>query len=138
MSSSTTVYESLASQSGRPLVLETREVWSLQQSWREVYAAGLRDQTGRWTLRGYDWHVFSFGYHPCEEGNRAWRSYQTIDAPTYLVISGWIKETFGFRCTGKLPDLEIGVDAIVTADGFDWCMAFTHERGSHGPFFAIP
>jgi hypothetical protein len=55
-----------------------------------------------------------------------------------LVISGWIKETFGFRCRGKLPDLDIGVDAIVTAEALDWCMAFTHERGDHGPFFATP
>jgi hypothetical protein len=98
----------------------------------------LHDQTGKWTLREYDWHVFSFGYHPSEEGKRAWRSYQTLDVSTYLVLSGWIKETFGFGCSGRLPDLDIGIDAIVTTGAFDWCMVFTHERGHHGPFFARP
>ena len=51
--------------------LSRRAVWKAQAGWRAVYARACHRQTGAWTFRGYDWHVFSYGHCPHRSGAAA-------------------------------------------------------------------
>lgn len=118
--------------------LTTPEVWTWQQQWREVFARELHAATGKWVLRQYDWHVFSFGHHRHVAGNRARDTYRAIAPCSFLVLGADGRYTFGFRCDGKPPEWSVsGIDIVVAPPSMEWTMAFTHE-GQCGPYFAVP
>lgn len=120
-----------------PAVLSDKEVWEWQQRWRAVYAKELHAETGEWTLKGFDWHVFSFDKHKYMQGDQAWSQFRRLAPCNFLVLSAYIYDTFGFSCDGKPPDrLEAGWDILVAPPSMDWTMSFNHER--YGPYFAVP
>ncbi|MBI1187183.1 MAG: DUF4275 family protein [Alphaproteobacteria bacterium] len=125
---------------GRRDVLETRFRWQALQAWRHVYAARLHAGTGKWTWRGFDWHVFSYRYAPALHGERAAIAYAALDAPPAFFVCPQNDDARSpaFRIEGgTLPDLRpIRWDILVWSEDFDWTMAFTHEDGFCGPYFS--
>lgn len=96
-----------------------------QQKWRERFAAELFLDTGKWILRGLDWHVLA-GYDDVCVKERALERYTSIEEGPFLVVSRSSDKDFGFSCTGRPP--------IITIKGFNWTMAQTHSS-YYGPFF---
>jgi hypothetical protein len=131
------IFDILTAHSCAPVVLPDSEVWEWQQRWRALYARELHAETGKWTLNDFDWHVFSFDKHKHKQGDHAWSEFRRVPPCSFLVLSAYIHDTFGFTCDGKPPDrLEAGKDIIVAPPSLEWTMAFNHER--YGPYFAVP
>lgn len=118
--------------------LHRKELWSLQQAWRQVYAIKVKAETGKWIYRGVDWHTFSFGFAKCLEGNQAYREYEFLPPCGFLVIpDNPNTQNVGLLCRSKaMPDLREFGDVYVSDPQLDWTMVFTHEHGSCGPYFA--
>lgn len=115
--------------------LDRRAIWEWQQHWREIYARGLKDATGKWVPDGLDWHSFAGDYTESRSGFAAEREYMSVEPTDFIVVSGWSRKQFGFEATGQPPDLNLGVDVLVFPCTLEWTMAYTHED-DHGPFFA--
>ncbi|NVB81623.1 MAG: DUF4275 family protein [Kofleriaceae bacterium] len=138
MSHASKIHDVLVAGGCAPVELTDKEVWSWQKRWREVFARGLHAATGKWVLHEFDWHVFSYEHHPYVTGDRAWNAYRAIEPCSFIVISAYAHETFGFQCEGKPPErLKRDIDILVAPTTLDWTMAFTHE-GHCGPYFAEP
>ncbi len=116
--------------------LPSKQVWAWQTAWRQKFCRGLFEQTGHWTRGPFEWHVFSFGHHPCRSGAAALRAYRGLPPCEYLLLSAWSRRSFGYLCQGPLPALDLQLDLIVAPLTTAWTMAFTHEA-AHGPFFAV-
>ena len=108
-----------------------------QQRWRDVYAAELHAATGARVHLGFDWHVFSYGYIACAQGDDARAAFRRLEPGSFIVLSACDADCFGFACTGKPPErLDANIDVTISADSLDWTMAFTHEAPVFGPYFA--
>lgn len=79
------------------------------------------------------WHVFSSGRFPSERGAAAIAQYKLQSAHEYLVLSNDRKTAF---TTMALPESCSLTDVYVFPANLAWTMAFTHEDGWLGPFFA--
>jgi hypothetical protein len=131
------IFDILAAYGCAPTVLPDQEVWQWQQRWRAVYAKELHAETGKWTLSEFDWHVFSFGKHKHKQDDHAWSEYRRLAPCSFLVLSAYIHDTYGFSCSGRPTDrLEVGRDIVVAPPSMEWTMSFNHER--YGPYFAVP
>lgn len=120
-----------------PAALAGDDVLDWQMRWRYVYAREFYAETGKWVHGQFDWHVFSFGKHKAKEGDDAWAEYRRLEPCTFLVLSAYVHDSFGFKCEGKPPDrLKAGLDIIITSPSLEWTMSFNHEQ--YGPYFAVP
>jgi hypothetical protein len=105
--------------------------------WREMFAVELHAATGCWTHLGFDWHVFSYGYHSHVARDDAWAAFRRVEVGgAFVVLSACDHDFFGFACSGKPPDhWSSRVDVLFAAHSMSWTMAFTHEADC-GPYFA--
>ena len=122
--------------------LSKKELWLVQQNWRETYARRLHTETGKWLLRGFDWHVFSYGYCEYLKSKLAERALENELPATVLVFSdsgdthvfGWSGELAELR-TDRRDDIFVSShDIIIAAQDFRWTFVLTHEFG-RGPYF---
>jgi hypothetical protein len=79
------------------------------------------------------WHIFSSGRHPSEGGLAAKSSYEQQIAHEYVVLSN--DRTVVFT-TNQRPETCSLTDYYVFPPNLAWTMAFTHEEGWLGPYFA--
>jgi hypothetical protein len=119
--------------------LDRKERWQAMQCWREVFAASLHTNTGKWKLGQFEWTVFSAHHTRALSGGRAMEAYRSEQADSFMVVPE--DEILpAYECTGStLPDFNASVvDVYVWANDLSWTMAFTHEATSMeiGPFFA--
>jgi hypothetical protein len=105
------------------------EVSELVDQWLGVYA-----QNGFGSLsRQYLWHVFSSGSTPALEGPAALDRYEAQACAQYVVLANDRKSAF---LTETRPVRNVLQDWFVFPPNMAWTMAFTHEEGWIGPFFA--
>lgn len=81
----------------------------------------------------YLWHIFSGGRYPSESGAEALAEYKRHRAPEYVVFSNTRDVVFE---TNLLPQTCLLSDYYVYPRNLAWTMAFTHEDGWLGPYFA--
>ncbi len=81
----------------------------------------------------YLWHVFSYERHPSLSGQAAVQEYEKQGAPEYWIISNERDEGL---VTDILPASCSLRDWLVFPANLAWTMAFTHEDGWLGPYFA--
>lgn len=84
-------------------------------------------------LRQYLWHTFSYGNYPAITGAEADRLYATHQSREVLVLSS--DQRFALL-TNSLPTWCSRADYCVFPPDLAWTMAFTHEAGWLGPYFA--
>lgn len=83
--------------------------------------------------RGFLWHIFSAGRYPCVEREDARSLYRLQRAAEYMVL---LNDARTAVSTDALP-LEVPLaDYCVFPPNLAWTMAFTHEVGWLGPYFA--
>jgi hypothetical protein len=135
------VVEKLERSAAEYLVLDSGEEGALRKRWREIFAKPRFVTTGEWVREDFEWHNFSDGLTPALEGANAIEAYTALPAGAVWVLSdgyGW--DRFAVRATfdrTPLPTLECpGADVLVVDVDFQWTMAFTHEDGWYGPYFA--
>ena len=83
--------------------------------------------------RAYMWHVFSYERYPSLSGQAALKQYEQHEAPEFWVVSNERDEGF---VTDLLPLSCSLRDWVVFPANLAWTMAFTHEDGYLGPYFA--
>ena len=99
------------------------------ERWRGVYAAGERAPG----LAQYLWHTFSWGAYPSVSGAEAERLYSCHCYSDVIVLSNDRKTAFR---AASLPVSDRVIDFYVFPPDLAWTMAFTHEGGWLGPYFA--
>jgi hypothetical protein len=80
------------------------------------------------------WHIFSGGRYPFDEGELAKIKYEQHIAPEYVVMPN--ADTAAILTTGK-PAKGVTPDCYIFPINMAWTMAFTHEDGWLGPYFAL-
>lgn len=84
-------------------------------------------------MTDYLWHVFSYGSYPSVALQDALLAYASATSPEYVVLSNDGDEAF---ITDQRPTSCSFRDYYVFPKNLAWTMAFTHEDGWLGPFFA--
>jgi len=108
--------------------------------WDEIYCPLLKKQKNDIYYHQFKWHVFSYDKYTSLEGDKAISAYNNQTALEYYVVpqlNTWPKEV-GF-ITDELPSSELAKeqkDFYVFPKNMAWTMAFTHENGWLGPYFA--
>jgi len=105
---------------------ETKE-WEAR--WRAVYAAN-GDVPG---LGKYLWHTFSYAAYPSVSGNDAEQGYAEHRREEVIVLSNDRKTALR---VAEPPVSDWVMDFYVFPPDLTWTMAFTHEDGRLGPYFA--
>ncbi|MEO8389393.1 MAG: DUF4275 family protein [Polaromonas sp.] len=83
--------------------------------------------------KDYLWHIFSGGRYPSLSGAQAMAAYEKQVAAEYVVLSNDRETAFA---TNALPQSSSLTDYCVFPVNLAWTMAFTHEDGWLGPYFA--
>ena len=79
------------------------------------------------------WHLFSGGRYPSAEADAALAAYRAQIGSEFVVLSNDRNLAF---LTDKLPESCSLFDYYVFPPNLAWTMAFTHESGWLGPYFA--
>jgi hypothetical protein len=109
-------------------VLEKEKATSISKQWGNVF---LKNNQGVNT-RSYKWHIFSSGRYDALDGDAALNEYSKHIAARYYVMSN----DGDVLLTDLLPQELNYNDVYVFPENFAWTMAFTHEEGWLGPYFA--
>jgi hypothetical protein len=110
-------------------VLSAVEASALADAWLEVFAKHRRGAN----TKAYLWHTFSANRYPSITGKEALAQYEQQIASEYIVLSNERDLAF---VTDKRPTKSYLSDWYVFPVNFAWTMAFTHEDGWLGPYFA--
>jgi len=122
--------EALIVRPGRVLrTLSKAEAAALASAWLRVFRPQ-REGTG---VKHYLWHVFGKNGYESLCGEAALAAYARREAPEYLVLSN--DRCFAFA-TDQRPEKIDLPDCLVFPANLAWTMAFTHEDGWLGPYFA--
>src|SRR5262249_45829265 len=84
-------------------------------------------------LDAYMWHVFSAERYPSLAGPRALEAYGRQTGEEFIVLANDREQAFA---TDRLPTSSSLADYFVFPPNLAWTMAFTHEDGWLGPYFA--
>ncbi len=110
-------------------IFEEEEATRVIEDWLGVFA---RRRSGC-RIKDFKWHLFSGGIYEAVEGSKAEAAYRSHVAENYLVIDN---DESVVLLTDLRPD-EVGLsDYYVCPRNMAWTMAFTHEDGWLGPYFA--
>ena len=109
--------------------LSAPEAKELVERWLEVFG---KNRQGAHT-KAYLWHVFSFDRYPSVSKAEALTAYREQKACEFIVLSNDRDEAF---TTDVLPEKCSFSDFYVFPPNLAWTMAFTHEDGLLGPYFA--
>ena len=91
-----------------------------------------KDKQGA-NIKAYRWHIFSDERYPAVSGQSALDEYRRQRACEYIVLPNDGEPAI----ETDLPPLEFWLeDYLVFPRNMAWTMAFTHEDGWLGPYFA--
>ena len=109
--------------------LSEEEAAQLVKLWISTFRGGYKGLKDEQFL----WHIFSGGEYPASEGDAALKQYSAQIGTEFIVLSNDRKVAF---VTDQLPESVSLYDYYVFPPNFAWTMAFTHEAGWLGPYFA--
>lgn len=129
----------------------TDEARALLAEWRSVFARRLNRSTGDWVHLGVDWHVFSYEFARCVEGEEAVTMFErercagggfVVICDPNVRLSAYLEETGEIPRSAELEawnyDLGHYKDLYVCPRSLDWTFVLTHERDAgFGPYFAL-
>lgn len=110
-------------------VFSKAEAKAWEARWRAVYAA----QGEAPALGQYLWHTFSHGAYPSASGEDAEQLYAQHRNEEVVVLSNDRKTALRVAVP---PVSDWIIDFYVFSSDLTWTMAFTHEDGWLGPYFA--
>lgn len=105
------------------------EALELTDQWVSVYAQYAQGAN----LKAYLWHTFSFGAYPSVCKREAQLLYEQQVATELVVLSNDRRSAL---LTDALPTQCDVTDYLVFPTSLAWTIAFTHEDGWLGPYFA--
>jgi hypothetical protein len=121
----------------RPLIAPGNVLRQFSEAEASVLAAGWLAIYGKnrhgANTKAYLWHVFSGARYPSASGADAVEQYKQQVGREFVVLSNDRKLAF---LTERLPEASSLADYYVFPPNLAWTMAFTHEDGWLGPYFA--
>lgn len=113
---------------------------AIMGEWDDAYCPLTKSERESLILNQFRWHVFSSGAYPSLSGNEAIDEYVKHVARSYYVIpeTTCLPQEVSFE-VDQLPATELVKtlrDFYVFPKNLAWTMAFTHEHGWIGSFFA--
>ncbi len=105
------------------------EATRFANEWRAVFGANKQGIN----THAFLWHVFSADCYPCMRGDAAIEEYKRQSGVEFVVLAN--DSTIAFL-TDMLPESSSLSDYYVFPPNLAWTMAFTHEDGWLGPYFA--
>ena len=106
-----------------------QETQQILAEWTDVYAKNARGAN----IEAFLWHAFSSGAFPSVCQREAELRYAEQVASEIVVLSN---DRESALLTDSLPAQCNVSDWLVFPRSLAWCMAFTHEDGWMGPYFA--
>ena len=106
-----------------------KDMWIFEKLWMSTFC---KNKQGLNT-KSYKWHIFSGDGHPSTTGEKALNEYQSQVAPEFIVMANDDELAVA---TDELPQSCNLSDFYVFPKNMAWTMAFTHEDGWLGPYFA--
>jgi len=110
-------------------VYSKKKTSEIENKWIDVFC---KNKQGA-NIKTYKWHIFSFEKYPAKDGTKALEEYFSRKSPEYIVLSN--EGDLAIE-TDRLPEESNLSDYYVFPKNFAWTMAFTHEDGWLGPYFA--
>lgn len=110
-------------------VYTMKETQAFEKEWMQAFC---KNKQGANT-NAYKWHIFSYEKYPALSGDEAFNKYTQQKAIEYIVLSN---DNDLAIATDKLPTNCNIMDYYVFPKNMAWTMAFTHEDGWLGPYFA--
>ena len=110
-------------------IFSTAETAEIVNLWMSVFG---KNKQGCNT-KAFKWHIFSGGRYPSIAGNDARQAYFKQIAHEFVVLPN---DNECAVLTDRLPDHCDLSDYYVFPQNMAWVMAFTHEEGWLGPYFA--
>ncbi len=110
-------------------VFNQAETLAIEKKWMETYC---KNKQG-FNTKAYKWHIFSGGGYPALEFDDAQKEYELHISAKYIVMSNDGDLAF---LTDERPTNCNQIDVYVFPENMSWTMAFTHEEGWLGPYFA--
>lgn len=108
----------------------TTEAAEFAKQWMDILCTNKQGVN----TKAYLWHIFSSGRYLSVSGEEAISRYRQHSAPEYVVFSN--DHTLA-ALTDRLPETCNLTDYYVSPLNLAWTMAFTHEDGWLGPYFAV-
>ena len=105
------------------------EAADLARDWMEVFG---KDRQGI-TTKSFMWHVFSGSRYPALEGEQARSEYSMQIGCEFVVLSN---DRDAAYLSDERTENRPFSDFYVFPPNMAWTMAFTHEEGWLGPYFA--
>ncbi len=105
------------------------ETEALVAAWLKTFGVNRQGMKAK----DFMWHIFSGAQYPSLSDTDAKAEYEKQVAPEYVVLSNDRKTSF---VTDLLPTISSMSDWYVFPANLAWTMAFTHETGWLGPYFA--
>ncbi len=84
-------------------------------------------------IKAYKWHIFSGNRYPSIDGERAIEEYFKQLAVEFIILPN---DKLPAILTNEKPSKCNLPDYLVFPPNMAWVMAFTHEAGCLGPYFA--
>jgi len=110
-------------------IYDSTESKDIESQWMKVYC---KNKTG-FNTKSYKWHIFSGGGYPSLDGDDAQSAYASQVCPNVIVIPN--DANTAVLVDAKPTNLNHR-DVYVFPENLSWTMAFTHEEGWLGPYFA--
>jgi hypothetical protein len=110
-------------------IFDNKSSREIEAEWMSIFC---KNKQG-YNTKDYRWHIFSCGGYPAVEADDAERLYSSHSAESYYVM---YKNASTIELVKEKPtDLNFK-DVYVFPRNMAWTMAFTHEEGWLGPYFA--
>lgn len=110
-------------------VFSAEETSEIERSWMNIFC---KNKQG-FNTKAYKWHIFSGGGYPSVDGEAAREEYKIQSAAKFVVLPN---DGENAVLTDSLPLACCLSDYYVFPLNMAWVMAFTHEDGWLGPYFA--
>ena len=110
-------------------VYSRKETLELEKKWLDTFC---QDKKGANT-KDYKWHIFSYERYPSLSKEEAIEIYNQQEAPEYIILSN--EDELAIQ-TDLKPTSSNLHDYYIFPKNMAWTMAFTHEDGWLGPYFA--
>lgn len=114
-----------------------KELYKLQQVWKETFAHRIFEREGTVNLNGFAWHVFSGNDYKSVKGNDAAILFTSLKPTEYYEFDVSLESVSLVINPDPLEVSEMyGIDHLFCATDFSWTFATSHEYEYGAPFFA--
>ncbi|SBT18484.1 hypothetical protein MGA5115_02615 [Marinomonas gallaica] len=110
-------------------VFSVEETAEIEKSWMNIFC---KNKQG-FNTKAYKWQIFSGGGYPSVDGDAAREEYKMQSAEKFVMLPN---DGGNAVLTDCLPQACCLSDYYVFPLNMAWVMAFTHEEGWLGPYFA--